>query len=61
MSYSKLLTFTTGGQTRYGAIDEAGGIADLSGQFGARWPTLREAVAANGLAELLAAARGRPA
>ncbi|MBG6142545.1 2-keto-4-pentenoate hydratase/2-oxohepta-3-ene-1,7-dioic acid hydratase in catechol pathway [Labrenzia sp. EL_142] len=51
-------TYTTDGETFYGAITDAGAIC-LSPLF-PEWPTLYDAVAANGLATLSAAVEGRP-
>lgn len=56
----RLLTFTVDGRQYYGGIDGDGGIVELSGRFGDRWPTLREAVAHAALPELVEAAAGRP-
>ncbi len=53
----RLATFETGGQTLYGAVVE-GGIVALSPDF-PHWPTLREAIAGDGLHDLALAARGR--
>ncbi len=61
MTLPRLLTFTHAGTRRYGAIDAAGGIVDLSGRFGTRFPTLLEAVEAGALDALAEAGAGRPA
>ena len=47
----RLATFSVAGQIRYGRVTD-GGIVDLSERFGARFATLREAVAAGALPEL---------
>ncbi len=44
----------------YGLAGDSG-IADLGPAFGARWPTLREAITDNGLAELVEAGQRKPA
>ena len=53
---SKFATYTADGETFYGAVTDAGMIA-LSPRF-PQWPTLREVIAANALAELAQAAEG---
>lgn len=53
----KLLSYRTGGRASYGALAD-GGIVDLGARFGARFPTLRDAIAANALGELSAAIKG---
>jgi 2-keto-4-pentenoate hydratase/2-oxohepta-3-ene-1,7-dioic acid hydratase in catechol pathway len=57
----RLLTYTHQGRARYGASDGRGGVILLSERFGARWPSLVEAVAGAGLQTLLDAASGRAA
>jgi 2-keto-4-pentenoate hydratase/2-oxohepta-3-ene-1,7-dioic acid hydratase in catechol pathway len=52
----RLATFSADGQTHYGAITEAGAIA-LNHRF-PEWPTLYEAIAADGLSALTKAATG---
>jgi 2-keto-4-pentenoate hydratase/2-oxohepta-3-ene-1,7-dioic acid hydratase in catechol pathway len=47
----RLATYSVGGNTRYGAVTEAG-IVDLSARFGNEYPTLREAIAAGALTRL---------
>lgn len=42
---------------RYGAVTDEG-VIDLSARFGKRWPSLREVIENDGLAELAAAAAG---
>ncbi len=46
----KLLSFRAAGRTSYGAVAGAG-IVDLGARFGTRFPTLRDAIAANALGE----------
>ena len=53
----RFATVTTQGQQLYGAVTEGGFVA-LSPDF-PQWPTLREVIAADGLATLEAAAQGR--
>ncbi len=53
----RLATIETGGKTLYGTVVE-GGIVALSPDF-PHWPTLREAIADDGLHDLALAARGR--
>ncbi len=47
----RLASFMSDDRAGYGLVTEEG-IVDLSRRFGDRWPTLREAIAENGLAEL---------
>jgi 5-carboxymethyl-2-hydroxymuconate isomerase len=62
----KLLTFRTTGRTTgraagrvsYGALAHETAVVDLGARFGARFPTLRDAIAADALGELAAAAAG---
>lgn len=54
----RLATFTANGTTRYGAVTD-NGIVDLSARFGQKWPTLREAIAADALMKLADDASGR--
>lgn len=54
----RLATYSTDGVTYYGAITDAGAIC-LSQDF-PDWPTLFDAVAANGLEDLSRAAEGKP-
>lgn len=56
----KLLSFRTGGRASYGASIE-GGIVDLGARFGARFPTLRDVLAAGALGELASAVKGAKA
>jgi 5-carboxymethyl-2-hydroxymuconate isomerase len=53
----KLLSYSVGGRASYGALAD-GGIVDLGAKFGARFPTLRDAIAAGALGELAAALKG---
>lgn len=53
----RFATYTADGETFYGAATDAGMIA-LSPQF-PDWPTLREAIAADGLHQLAVAAKGQ--
>ncbi|KIC29036.1 fumarylacetoacetate hydrolase family protein [Leisingera sp. ANG-M6] len=55
---TRFATYTADGETFYGAVTDAGMIA-LSPQF-PDWPTLREVIAADGLAALAQAAEGQP-
>ncbi len=52
----KLLSFRSAGRASYGALVE-GGVVDLGASFGARLPTLRDAIAAGALGELAAASK----
>lgn len=54
----RFATYSATGETFYGAVTDAGTIA-LNSAF-PQWPTLFDAVAANGLAALAQAAAGRP-
>lgn len=53
----KLLSYSAGGRASWGALAD-GGVVDLGKRFGARFPTLRDAIAAGALGELAAAAKG---
>ena len=55
----KFATYTSGGDTYYGAVAE-GGMIPLSPNF-PHWPTLRDVIAADGLHDLALAAQGREA
>ncbi|KIC22744.1 MULTISPECIES: fumarylacetoacetate hydrolase family protein [unclassified Leisingera] len=55
---TRFATYTADGESFYGAVTDAGMIA-LSPQF-PDWPTLREVIAADGLAALAQAAEGQP-
>lgn len=55
----RFATYTHTGKTSYGAVT-AKGVVDLAPQF-PQWPTLREVIAANGLARLTEAAEQRAA
>ena len=57
---AKLATFTAGGGMHYGLI-KPGGAALLSPVFSSRFPSLREAIAAGALGELVEAGERRPA
>lgn len=54
----RFATFTSGGETLYGAVTDGGMIA-LNDLF-PEWPTLLSAVKESGLGQLSAAAEGRP-
>ena len=54
----RFATYSTGGETFYGAVAEGGMIA-LNGDF-PEWPTLLDAVRSGGLAALETAASGKP-
>jgi 2-keto-4-pentenoate hydratase/2-oxohepta-3-ene-1,7-dioic acid hydratase in catechol pathway len=56
----RLISFRHAGAARIGAVVE-GGIVDLSARTSARWPGLRQAIAAKALGELAAALEGAPA
>jgi len=51
MSPPRLASFAVDGRTHYGLVTDAG-IVDLSARHGARYPTLREVIAAGALAQL---------
>ena len=53
----RLVSFRHAGAQKFGAAVD-GGIVDLSERTGARWPSLRAAIAAKALGELAAAAKG---
>jgi len=53
----KLATVRAGGKRRYGAVTD-GGFVDLTPDF-PQWSTLYEAIAAQGMPDLIAAAQGR--
>jgi 2-keto-4-pentenoate hydratase/2-oxohepta-3-ene-1,7-dioic acid hydratase in catechol pathway len=53
----KLLTYRNGGRVAYGAL-AGDGVVDLAARFGARFPTLRDAIAAGALGEFAAAMTG---
>ena len=55
----KFATYTTQGETYYGAVGD-GGMIPLSPNF-PHWPSLRDVIAADGLHDLALAARGRTA
>ncbi len=57
----RLATFSVDGRIRYGAIDEAGRIADLAGRFGGRFASLLEVIEAGALNELAEAGAGASA
>lgn len=57
-AYGRLATIRVEGATRYGAVTDAGFI-DLSGRFGTKWRSLRQAIAEGALTELADAAAGR--
>ena len=51
MSLPRIVGFSRGGRSGYGALVEDG-IVDLSARHGSQWPTLREVIEANALASL---------
>lgn len=55
---AKLASFRAGGQDRYGLVTDDG-IIDLWTEFGARFATLREVIAAGALQELIEAGTSR--
>lgn len=60
MTVSRFASFSLGERAGYGLITDAG-VIDLSGRYGARYPTLREVVAAGALRRLGDEAGGRAA
>ena len=54
----KLLSFTVSGRDSYGAVVGDGAVVDLGRRLGSKHPTLRDAIAANAMANLAAAAMG---
>ncbi|WP_289154736.1 fumarylacetoacetate hydrolase family protein [uncultured Salipiger sp.] len=54
----RIATFRAGGRDRYGLVTE-GGPVDLTPEFGARFPTLREVIEAGALDALVQAGAGR--
>ncbi|MAM61353.1 fumarylacetoacetate hydrolase family protein [Maritimibacter sp. UBA3975] len=57
---ARLATFRAAGRDRYGLVTDAG-LVDLTPDFGARFPTLREVIEAGALDELVRAGQGRAA
>ncbi|GEN61323.1 fumarylacetoacetate hydrolase family protein [Acetobacter nitrogenifigens] len=55
---ARLITFSTGGETRYG-LWRPEGITDLSAVFGERWSTLKEVIEAGTLTEIVETAPDR--
>ena len=55
----KLVSFIAGGRAGFGVV-KGDGVIDLSARLGDRWPTLRDLLAGNGLAEAAAAADDAP-
>ena len=55
----RLATVTADERIRYGLATDTG-FVDLTGRFGAQWPTLRDAIGAGGLKTLVDAGAGRP-
>jgi len=60
MAPSRIATFAVNGITRYGAVTDRG-MVDLSARWGAKFPTLREVVAAGALRKLAEDAARYPA
>src|SRR6218665_3567319 len=58
MTKPRFMSFSAAGRTGYG-LAVADGVYDLSARFGARFPTLKDVVAANAFAELADAAAHR--
>lgn len=58
MNTPKLASFRVDGQDHYGLVTDDG-VIDLSSDFGGRFPTLREAIAAGALDELVEAGKSR--
>jgi 2-keto-4-pentenoate hydratase/2-oxohepta-3-ene-1,7-dioic acid hydratase in catechol pathway len=58
LSQARFASFSVGDRHGYGVVI-GGGAIDLSGAFAARYPTLREVVAAGAFGELLEAAEAR--
>lgn len=55
----KLVSFVSGGSARYGMVS-GDGVIDLQARFGERWPTLRDLLAGDGLAEAARVAENPP-
>ena len=55
---ARIIAFHAEGADRYGVLRDDG-IVDLTGEFGARYPGLKEVVEAGALEELLSTAEGR--
>jgi len=55
----KLASFTAAGRASYGIVGD-NGIVDLGARLGARYPTLRAALAAGALGEIAGAASAKP-
>jgi 2-keto-4-pentenoate hydratase/2-oxohepta-3-ene-1,7-dioic acid hydratase in catechol pathway len=55
----RLATVTADGESRYGLVTRTG-FVNLSGRFGAQWPTLRDAIVAGALNKLIESGSGRP-
>jgi 2-keto-4-pentenoate hydratase/2-oxohepta-3-ene-1,7-dioic acid hydratase in catechol pathway len=55
----KLASYTAAERSSYGIVTD-GGLIDLGGRLGARYPTLRAALAGGALAEIAALAGGKP-
>lgn len=58
----KFLSFTAAGKASYGAVVGEGrdaGVVDLGKRFGRKYPTLRSAIAAGALKDLVKAAQGK--
>lgn len=53
----KLLSFTASGRDSYGAV-AGDGVVDLGARLASRYPTLRDAIAADAMADLVAASTG---
>ena len=58
MDTPRLASFRAAGRDRYGLVTQ-GGLVDLTPEFGARFPTLREVIEAGALEEIAAAGAGR--
>lgn len=57
----RLVTFDIAGKVSYGVVLSGGGIADLDGRIGARYPDLKAVLAADALEEAKAAVAGAAA
>ena len=57
MTRPRLVTFTTGGRSRYGLIRDDG-VVDLFARYGDRWPTLREVIEAGALSRMAEEGQG---
>jgi 2-keto-4-pentenoate hydratase/2-oxohepta-3-ene-1,7-dioic acid hydratase in catechol pathway len=54
----KLLSFVVSGRNSYGAVVGDGAVVDLGRRLGSKYPSLRDVIAANAMADLAAAVAG---